>query len=118
MANNSKHKETLINFFHDNYPFALKVEFDFLMEGSVVSKFFQCSIYDVNLNKKYINGSNFFGVHEGAIITIIEQNDISMDIESNNDIKGTFKIDLNDNSIEINFYELVETEEYLGTFKI
>lgn len=118
MASNFKHKQELIEFFRENYPETIKVEFECSIDQGIVSVFKKCYLYDSSLNKKPINATNFYGPYETRIITVIEQNNIITEDSEGSQIICLVTIDLVSENITIDFHEITEERSYLGTFKI
>jgi|694.fasta_scaffold119660_5 hypothetical protein len=118
MENNFKHKQEIIDFLKSNYPFAVKAEFECGFDQGIVTIFKRCYLYDASLNKKPINGSSFYGPYENNIIILIEQNDIILEDNENSILTANVTIDLVNDIFVIDFHELVEDKQYIGTFKI
>ena len=50
MENNFKPKNQILEFFHENYPKAVEIEFDFVIDAGLVSSFNNLKWKDPNLN--------------------------------------------------------------------
>lgn len=120
MENNSNHisKQQIINFFLKYYPDFYKIELNFYMDLGLIAKFANMYLYDVGLNKKEIISNFFFNIHESDVVCLIDHANILNDDDITKQIKGTFTINYQEDKINIDFYELEQHEEYLGTFKI
>lgn len=114
----SKYKEEILNYFKENYPNKIKVEFEVLFDNGLPNTFLKLMIYDSALNRLPINADSFFSTCEKQVIYIIENNNIMSEDEINKNIKADFIIDINNASITIDFYEIESTENYLGNYSV
>lgn len=120
MESNSNHvsKQEIIDFFNKYYPDHYKIEFNFYMDLGLVVKFANMYLYDVELNKKEIISNFFFNIHEQNVICLIDHANIVTDDDISKQIKGTVTIKYREDKIDIDFYEIEQSDNYLGTFKI